>query len=92
MKKVVVHILKLNTQLLQKIKQKKAILSNSLQSTGIPSINVKLLQRASNSIIKLVQAKHLKDKFGKMKQKERSLSRGSALCSLDPCLCYFLQT
>ena len=81
--------MKLNTQL-QKVKQKKAILTSSLESTGIPSIDVKLLQGASNSIVKLVQAKHFKDKvkhlekFGKVKQKERSLSRASALCSLDP--------
>ena len=44
-------------------------------------------QEASDSIIKLVQVKHFKDKFGRLKQKERSLSKlskASAFCSLDP--------
>ena len=44
-----------------------------MESTGIPSIDVKLLQETSDSIIKLVQAKHFKYQFGKLKQKERSL-------------------
>ena len=43
-----------------------------------------MLQEASDSIIKLVQAKHFKDKLSKLKQKERSLTKASALCSLDP--------
>ena len=43
-----------------------------------------MLQEASNSIIRLVQAKHFKDELGMLKQKERSLSKASALCSLDP--------
>ena len=47
-------------------------------------IDVELLQEASNSIIRLVQAKHFKDELGMLKQKERSLSKASALCSLDP--------
>ena len=84
MKNVVAYILKLKTQLLQKIKQKKAILTSNMDSTGIPLIDVELLQEASDSIIKLVQAKHFKDELGKLKQKERSLSKASALCSLDP--------
>ena len=84
MKKVVVHISKLKTQLLQKIQQKKAILTSNMECTGIPLIDVKLLQEASDSIMKLVQAKHFKDELGKTKQKERSLSKASALCSLDP--------
>ena len=83
MKKVVAHILKLKIQLLQKIKQKKAILTSNMESTGIPTIDVKLLPETSDSIIKLVQAKHFKDEFGKLKQKERSLNKASALCSLD---------
>ena len=82
MKKVVAHILKLKTQLLQKIKQKKAILTSNMKSTTL--IDVELLQEASDSIIKLVQAKHFKDELGKLKQKERSLSKASTLCSLDP--------
>ena len=49
MKKVVAHILKLMTQLLQRIKQKKAILTSNMESTGIPLIDVELLQEASNS-------------------------------------------
>ena len=81
MKKVVAHILKLKAQLLQKIKQKKAILTSNIESTAL--IDVELLQEASESI-KLVQAKHFKDEFGKLKQKERSLSKESALCPLDP--------
>ena len=81
LKKVVAHILKLKAQLLQKIKQKKAILTSNIESTAL--IDVELLQEASESI-KLVQAKHFKDELGKLKQKERSLSKASALCSLDP--------
>ena len=50
-----------------------------MESTGIPSIDVKLLQEARDSIVKLVQAIHFKDEFGKLKQKERSLSKASAL-------------
>ena len=72
MKKVVAHILKLKTQLLQKIKQKKTIMTSNIESTGIPLIDVELLQEASDSIIKLVHAKHFKDELGKLKQKERS--------------------
>ena len=52
MKKVVAHILKLKTQLLQKIKQKKAILTSNMKSTGIPLIDVELLQEASYNIMK----------------------------------------
>ena len=84
MKKVVAHILKLKTQLLQKIKQKKAKLTINMKPTGMLLIDVNLLQEARNSIIKLVQAKHFKNEFVKLKQKERSLSNVSALCSLDP--------
>ena len=43
-----------------------------------------MLQEANDSIIKLVQAKHFKDEFDKLEQKERRLSKASALCSLDP--------
>ena len=57
-KKVVAHILKLKAQLLQKIKQKKAILTSNMESTAL--IDVELLHEASDSIIKLVQAKHFK--------------------------------
>ena len=52
MKKVVAHILKLKTQLLQKIKQKKAILTSNMKSTGIPLIDVELLQEVSYNIMK----------------------------------------
>ena len=55
-----------------------------MESTGIPLIDLKLLQKVSDNIIKLVQVKHFKYEFGKLKQKERSLSKASALCSLDP--------
>ena len=78
MKKVVAHTLKLKAQILQKIKQKKAILSSDMESTAL--IIAELLQEASDSIIKLVQAKHFKNELGKLKQKERSLSKASALC------------
>ena len=44
------HILKLKTQLLQKIKQKKPLLTNNIGSTGIPLIHVEFLQEASDSI------------------------------------------
>ena len=59
--------------------QKKAILTSNMESTGIPLIYVKLLQEASNSIIKLVQAKHFNDELSKLKQKERSLSKASCV-------------
>ena len=52
MKKVVAHILKLKTQLLQKIKQKKTILASNMKSTGIPLIDAELLQEASDNIMK----------------------------------------
>ena len=52
MKKVVAHILKLKTQLLQKIKQKKAILASNMKSTGIPLIDAELVQEASDNIMK----------------------------------------
>ena len=58
-----------------------------MESNGLSLILlifVKLQQEASGSIIKLVQAKHFKDEFGKLKQKERSLTKATALCSLDP--------
>ena len=35
-------------------------------------------------MIALVQAKHFKDELAKLKQNKRSLSKPSALCSLDP--------
>ena len=78
MKKTVAHNLKLKTQLLQKIKQKNAILTSNMESTGIPLIDVELLEEATDSIIKLVQAKYLKDELGKLKQKERSLNKGGS--------------
>ena len=34
-----------------------------MESTGIPLIDVELLQEASDSIIKLVQAKHFRDEL-----------------------------
>ena len=52
MKKIVAHILKLKTQLLQKIKQKKAILASNMKSTGIPLIDAELVQEASDNIMK----------------------------------------
>ena len=52
MKKIVAHILKLKTQLLQKIKQKKAILTSNMKSTGKPLVDVELLQEASDNIMK----------------------------------------
>ena len=67
MKKVAAHILKLKAQLLQKIKQKKAILTSNMESTAL--IDAELLQEASDNIIKLVQAKHFKDELGKLKPK-----------------------
>ena len=85
MKKVVAHILKLKTQLLYTKNQTKEGSTN--KQHGVHCINrcrIELLQEASDSIIKLVQAKHFKDELGKLKQKERSLSKASALCSLDP--------
>ena len=49
-----------------------------MESTGIPLIDVELLEEASDSIIKWVQAKYLKDELGKLKQKERSLNKGGS--------------
>ena len=65
MRKVVAHILKLKAQFLQKIKQKKAILTSNMESN--PLTDVELLQEASDSITKLVHAKHFKDELGKLK-------------------------
>ena len=48
-KKVVAHILKLKTQLLQKIKQKKAILISNMESTGIPLTDKELVEEASET-------------------------------------------
>ena len=75
MKKVAADILKLKTQLLQKIKQKKAILTSNMESNGIPLLDAELLLEESDSIMKLVQAEHFKDELGKLKQKERTLSK-----------------
>ena len=55
----------LKTQFLQKIKQRKAILTSNMESTAL--IDVELLQEASDRIIKLVQAKHFKGELGKLK-------------------------
>ena len=82
MKKVAAQILKLKAQLLQKTKQKKAIIANNMDSTVL--IDAELLQEITDSIVKLIQAKLFKDELGKLKQKEKSLSEASALCSLDP--------
>ena len=76
MKKVVAHILKLKAQLLQKIKQKKAIITSKMESTAL--INVEFIQQASDNTIKLVQSKHFKDELSKLKQKERGLSKAVA--------------
>ena len=76
MKKVVTHILKLKAQLLQKIKQKKAIITSKMESTAL--INVEFIQEASDNTIKLVQSKHFKDELSKLKQKERGLSKAIA--------------
>ena len=76
MKKVVTHILKLKAQLLQKIKQKKAIITSKMESTAL--INVEFIQEASDNTIKLVQSKHFKDELSKLKQKERGLSKAVA--------------
>ena len=57
---------------LQKIKQKKAILTSNIESTDIPLLDIGLLQEASNSMIKLVQIKHFKDGPGKLKQKKEA--------------------
>ena len=82
MDKVVPHILKLKAQLLQKIKQKKAIPTSNMESPAL--VDVELLQEVSDRLIKLFQAKHFKDELGMLKQKERSLSKSSVLCFLDP--------
>ena len=76
MKKVVAHILKLKAQLLQKIKQKKAIITSKMESTAL--INVEFIQEASDNTIKLVQSKHFKDELSKLKQKEIGLSKAVA--------------
>ena len=83
-KKVVGHILKLKTQLFQKMKQKKAILTSNMESLGVPLIDLELLQEASNSINKFVRTKHFKDELGKLKQKKKRWSKESVLWSLDP--------
>ena len=80
MKKVVAQILKLKAQLLQKTKQKKAIIANNMDSTVL--IDAELLQETTDSIVKLIQAKLFKDELDKLKQKEKSLSEASACVPL----------
>ena len=65
MKQVIAHILKLKPQLLQKIKQKKGILTSSLEATAL--IDVELLQEESDSIIKLFRGTDYKHELGKLK-------------------------
>ena len=65
MRKVAAHISKLKAQFLQKIKQKKAILTSNMESNLL--IDAELLQEASDSITKLVHAKHFKNELGKLK-------------------------
>ena len=77
MKIAVAHILKLTAQLLQKIKQKKAILTSNVGSAAL--VDVELLQEASDSVIKLLQAKQFKDELGKLKQKERSFKQSKCI-------------
>ena len=80
MKKVVAQILKLKAQLLQKTKQKKAIIANNMDSTVL--IDAELLLETTDSIVKLIQAKLFKDELDKLKQKEKSLSEASACVPL----------
>ena len=61
MKKVVAHILKLKIYLLQ---ENQTVLTSKMDSIGIPLINLKLLQEATNIIIKSIQANHFKDEHG----------------------------
>ena len=77
MKIAVAHILKLTAQLLQKIKQKKAILTSNVGSAAL--MDVELLQEASDSVIKLLQAKQFKDELGKLKQKDRSFKQSKCI-------------
>ena len=65
MKKVIAHILKLKPQLLQKIKQKKGILTSSMEATALR--DVELLQEESDSIIKLFRGTDYKHELGKLK-------------------------
>ena len=81
MRKVLAHIFTLKAQLSQNIKQNNAILTSNMDSTAL--IDGELLQEASDCIIKLFQAKYFKDELDKMKQKERSLSKASALFSFN---------
>ena len=80
MKKVAAQILKLKAQLLQKTKQKKAIIANNMDSTVL--IDAELLLETTDSIVKLIQAKLFKDELDKLKQKEKSLSEASACVPL----------
>ena len=77
LKKVVAHILTLKAQLLQKVKQRKAILTSNIEATAL--IDVELIQEASVSFIKLLQAKKFKDELGKLKQKERSFKQSKCI-------------
>ena len=65
MKQVIAHILKLKPQLLQKIKQKKGILTSSMEATALR--DVELLQEESDSIIKLFRGTDYKHELGKLK-------------------------
>ena len=48
------------------------------------SVNMEMLQEASNAIIKLVQNKHFKDEVQKIRQKEGSLVKESKISTLNP--------
>ena len=48
------------------------------------SVNMEILQEASNPITKLVQNKHFKDEFLNIRQKEGSLGKVSQLSTLNP--------
>ena len=48
------------------------------------SVNMEMLQEASNAIIKLGQNKHFKDEVKKIRQKEGSLGKESQISTLNP--------
>ena len=82
MRKVVAWILLLKEKLLWKTKKKTGEPVDK-ECNDVTSINVELIQEASNGIIKLVQAKHFKEEVEKLKHK-KNVAKTSSLATYDP--------
>ena len=77
LRKAVAIILQLKQILLMQVRLKQC-------ATTKGSVNMEMLQEASNAIIKLVQNTHFKDEVKKIRQKEGSLGKESQISTLNP--------